>query len=87
MPVSVILTNLYKEYSLHRRHTIWGVSTIPLQKIGKDDHKTITYSSRLLSPTKQRYIYIPQYYKSKVILQMECMTLRLEGYNFNFETR
>ena len=31
-PASVILTSRYREYSLHRRNPIWGISAILLQK-------------------------------------------------------
>ena len=50
MPASDILTNLYIEYTLHRRHPIWGISK--KKKIVKDEHKTVSCCpSESLSPT------------------------------------
>ena len=51
---SIILMNLYREYSLHWHHPIWGISTILLnEKIDKDDHKNVSNSSWSLSSADQ----------------------------------
>ena len=52
----VILKNLYIEYSLHRRQSVWSILKTLLQKqkrIDKDDHKTLSCCSRSFSTTGQ----------------------------------
>ena len=90
-------------------------NTFTKKKREKDDHKIVSYSSRSLSLTDQRYSQTKREFfckhnrlylrakeftlykdrkaivnllnnvKSKVILQIGCFTLLLQGYNFNFE--
>ena len=117
------------ESIVYRRHPIWRISAIFLQKEEKKKKKkgrqrrpwncillfTITIPDRSMVSldqtgivsayfTKQTvtdYTYLQDNLykdhkaivnfssnsKSKVILQIECMTHRLQGYNFNFEIR
>ena len=50
--------------------------------------KTILTCKRIYIIQRPQSYYKPlEQPKSKVILQIECMTLRLQGYNFNFEIR